>query len=354
MNARKVLSLIIVLVATLTFVTAPKARAQDAGDIAIFVEAVGTDQKIGSAGGSITHNWDTLERNDESAYGYTLGNGAINLSEGHYMVMYNSLFERDGGGNRSLVESELVLGGSSLANGRSAGYIRRSSGADETVVAGGGIINVAAGGEALSLKSTRTDGNGNGAVRLQAGSHTAIQLLKLDDSWDYLSLTKTTGSQTAPTSNGPGTVTKVNYNLEDPLQDGGTSMTNLGGGDIQLNDIGHYMVFANTGFSVGGATTVVQQLNVGGSVIDGSLTTAFMRTNESTNDSSSSIGTIIETTSVNQLLNVEIWRDQGGTATIKNNVTALTIVKLPDAGEFVRLNDSTGALMTNPHFSPGI
>ena len=104
------------------------------GDIAIFRETTGGDDVPTT---DFAHDFDTPVRADGV---YSLnggGNTDIRLSAGHHLVLYSSRFDSSGGSNRSEVQSQLTLDGSALPVGWSQGYIRRTSGQDETLTAGG-------------------------------------------------------------------------------------------------------------------------------------------------------------------------------------------------------------------------
>jgi len=310
------------------------AAQADSGDIAIFTEAGGTDA-ITTA--DFIHDWDTTVR---STAGYSLdANGAITLVDGgHYLVMYNSRFDSTGGGNRSEVQSQLVLADANQPIGWSQGFIRRSSGADECITTGGGIINAAA-GDPLLLRSFRTDDNGDGPVQREPAA-SGIQLLKLDDSWDYLRLSKT-GDQAGPTSN--GSFVDVTYDSQDELV--GSSFAHTGGSaDITLTTAGHYLVLANTYFqqSDNARSNFLQKLTLDDADVEGSVTSVYLRggSSQSCEDGATALGMILETTADNQILNVEAGRESGASPQLLAGRTGVTIVKLPDGADFIRLSDS--------------
>lgn len=237
MKQRRVLNLVIVLAAAFT---APSANG-DTGDIAIFTETTAGESI--AVGASLDLNWDTEYRNDGTAFGYTLNGAAIDLNEsGHYMAIYNSRFNSSGGSERREIQSQLILdaGGTPdpLSIGWSQAYIRKQNGQDEAITAGGGIFELSA-ASTLSLRSTRTDNEANALARV--GSASGIQLLKLDENWDYLRLTRA-ANQAGPTNT---SWVDVAYDTQDEL-DAGSFAHTAGNGDITLKTPGHYIVFANT------------------------------------------------------------------------------------------------------------
>jgi hypothetical protein len=326
------------------------------GDFAIYREA--TAGEVLDGGGTIlTHDYDTVVATS-SSISLAGDNATFNLQSGHYAVMYGTRFDSTGGTNRSAVNSMLVLNGATTSIGWSQGYTRRSNGDNEVLASGGGIIDVTSDGDPLVFRSERADVNTAGLER--ASNVTGINILKLDDSWDYIRLSKT-GTQTGPTS--AGSWTAITYNRQDEYDTGSfTHSTTVGSEDVTLKTAGHYLVFANTFAAIPSGssdrTLVAQKLTLDGSDVSGSYTTVYIRGNtnsEAQYDGAVAIGTIIETTSDNQVLNVEIDRPDGTTALTVNqdrtgvyrDATALTIVKLPDGAEYIRLDD-TGTDDMNP------
>ncbi|HUU92771.1 MAG TPA: LamG domain-containing protein, partial [Phycisphaerae bacterium] len=327
--------------------TARAAPVGTTGDIAIFREATAGDDIPTT---DFTHDWDTSVRADGV---YALnggGNTDIQLSEGHHLVLYSSRFDSTGGTNRSEVQSQLALDGTDLATGWSQGYIRRADAQDETLTAGGGIVYVdAADPGILSLQSFRTDANS--ATIARAADTAGIQILKLNDNADYLRLSLA-GNQAGP--NDTSTWVPVQYDTQDEVDPG--SFVHTGGSeDVMLKKAGHYLVLANTyGERPDNGTRIsmTQRLTLDGTEVDGSLTTVYLRGNSNGNDcfqGAASIGTIIETTAPNQVLNVEgILGANSEQLTYIGGRTALTIVKLSDDADYIRLRDS-GADDFNPN-----
>ena len=286
----------------------------------------------------------------------------IELSAGHHLVIYSSRFDAVSGGNRSEIQTKLNLNGVDLAAGWSQGYIRRL-GPFETITAGGAIINVETAGDILQLQSFRTDTNLAAEVaRADSATNstsaygdsgpppgpegtTGIQLLKLDDTWDYLRLEGHDGTGTDQAlPDGSGTQATVVYNqvLESDAAFGFTAGT----GDVTLNQAGRYLVFANTfanGSGFGFREQVTQSLALSGIEVPGSKTTVYLRDADGAFRGAASIGMVIATTTTDETLNVRIEKEGGTTGgVIEGARTALTIVKLPESAEIVRLNDDTG------------
>ena len=193
--------------------------AANIGDISIFTDTTGGE----NVSGTFTHTFGNgAIRNDA---GLTLGGGSDTITfgasdAGHWLVLYNSIFERAGGSNRSSVQSSLNLNGTDLALGWSHAYMRRSDGNDEFISNGFGLIHVAD-TDVLRLNSyrgpaTNTDaGNLTNVIRADGpagdplAANTGLQLLKLDDSWQYLELTRSLANQAGTTTGGVANVDQV-------------------------------------------------------------------------------------------------------------------------------------------------
>ena len=337
---RLVLYLVVALLGATVLI--PKEHVTGAGgDIAIYREATAADA-ITTA--DFDHDWDTTVTEDPSSFSLDVDNKSIKLKTGHYLVMYGARFDSTGGGNRSEVQSQLVLAGADLPVGWSQGYIRRSGGANEAFTSGGGIIQVASDDDPLLLRSFRTDNNSAGAARV--ANTTGIQLLKLYDDWTILRLHKST-TQTGPTTSA---FLDVTYDQQDEID--ATDFGHTGGsGDITLKTAGHYIVFANTYGALPSSSSdrslITQKLTLGGADIDGTRTSLYIRGSNSTHEGAVSVGTLIETTGPNQVLNVEVNRLDGTAAWTINHDgtgatvprTAITIVKVGDNADAVRLDD---------------
>ena len=338
-------------VAAILLLVGPAGAAS--GDIAIYREATAGDT-ITTA--NFDHSWDTTVRED-SIYSTTTASSIALNEEGHYLVMYGSRFDQTFvSTSRTQVQTHLVLDGSPLPAGWSTGYSRAQSATDLEQFTSGGAIISASSSDVLLLRSFRTDGT-TGITMTRAANTTGIHLLKLNDDLDYIRLRKS-GTQTGPNS---ATLVAVTYDTQDELDTGSfTHSTSTNPENITLKTAGHYLVMANTyGSYVSTARTMVhQRLTLDGSDIDGTITTTYFRGSNNGNnilEGAVSTGVIIETTDADQVLNVELNRPSGTEAWTINqdqaaatvDRTAITIVKLPDSADYIRLDD-TGTDAMNP------
>ena len=317
----------------------------DTGKIAVY-RAATAGETIPTTGASFFHTWDTPVRQDNIFSTTTRSN--INLKTGYYAVMYNARFNSSAGTNRSEMQSFLTLASTSLPIGWSQAFIRRSGTATQGFASAGGIINVSSDDQQLNLETFRSDVNTTAGVTRVAGL-AGIELIRLDSAWSYLRLSKTT-TQVGPTS---AAWTPVTYNGEDQVDSTDFSHTS-GSASVTLKSTGHYLVFANTYGSLASGTsidtTVDQKITLGGKDVIGSFTTVYMTGNtnaEGAYQGAASVGMIIESTTTNQILTVQVSRSSGTASWTINanqagtyvNRTALSIVKIPE-GDFMRLTNS--------------
>ncbi|MEE3180126.1 MAG: hypothetical protein VX317_10615, partial [Verrucomicrobiota bacterium] len=271
------------------------------------------------------------------------------LSQGKYLVLYSTRWDHQGGQQRAEINTRLTLepaGGGApvdLKYGTAQGFIRTSSGANEAVVSGGTIVEAAATGDILRLHGTRTDENATSVKNLRGTGLSSIQFLKLDDSWDYLRVSRTTDTA-APTND---TFASVSYELEDESSLGAMSLSS--GTDITFNQDGSYLVMANTSLlstNLGstGRTGYTQRLTLDGTPVAGSTTTNYVRGHpnaDGCHDGVLAIGTIVQATA-GQVLNVQTRKEQGINCTITSAGTGLAIVQLPSTGSYLSLSDDSG------------
>ena len=314
-------------------------------------ESITRSTTVGGLGPALIHNFDAATV--DPSYTITPGEGAtpIGLSSGRHLVLYSTGFSDLGGGanDRSEYQTNLTLNGVPLAAGRSQGFIRQTAGADECVMSGGAIITVAADDHVLTLETRRSDNDTEAAtLPTRVANQSSIQLLKLDDSWDYLSV-----SRAANQAGAVGTsAVDVTYDTNDSPGTMGTAFGfTANSGDVTLNESGLYLVFANTSIQKttnATRTNFEQSLTLDGSVISGSRTTTYVRGNEDTNEGVTAVGRIISATA-GQVLNVQVLREPTGTAAIiQGNETALSIIKLPLTAKYIEVTDTTDQDVVNP------
>ncbi|MEM7699026.1 MAG: cadherin-like domain-containing protein [Verrucomicrobiota bacterium] len=319
------------------------AATGTAGDFTVFTstDSVGSGQTIANAGDSITHTFQTqVNASANDSQELTATSDGIALTAGHHLVLYNARFDATGFSgteDRNQANSNLSLAGTDLAVGWSDGFARTQSGDNELVTAGGAIIDVATNGDVLQLHTQRTDNDEAGTV-LNRTSATGIQVLKLDDSFDFFMAES--GATLDGTTVATATFEAVTYTATET--DAAFSF-DAATGEITLNDSGDYLVFANTHFAgATGRTTYLQRLALDGTEVDGTLTSTYLRGSQSTDEGATAIGTLL-TATAGQNLTVQVAQE-GGSGTdlnITSTRSGITIVKLPGSAQTIALTDAS-------------
>lgn len=268
------------------------------------------------------------------------GNVDIDLADGgHYLIMYSVPTESSGGTNRSEIQTWIrnETTTTNLQYGRGQGFIRRTAGADEAYNQGAAIIDVTAGDD-IRIQSIRTDSN-TGTAQTRANK-AGISILKLKESWDYIR-TRPSSDQTFSSTS----FIDLTLATDDEIDSGTFSRS---GSTITLAITGHYLITYNVSFSQNDETNrgnLETRLTLDGTEINGTRVTAYQRGTNSTEDSVAAWAGIIETSTPNQELVVQIRRESANTITGLTTTaaeTGITIAKLLDTASYVRLNEAGG------------
>ncbi len=311
------------------------------GDIGVYRESTGGQALTTTVS---NQTWDTTVVQGAA---FTIDPGGsgrhiIDLADaGHYLVTYNVGWETSSGTYRSEQQGVINLAGSSLPYGRSSCYIRRTAGADECWTSGGAIIN-AASGDDLIIQAYRTDNNSAAGVA-RMSDESGLMLVKLEDSWDYARVQEAGGGQAFNST----TFSAVTFDTNDETSTGITHSTSSNTDRIILANAGHYLVTANVMFrnaSGSARRNEEMRLTLNGTEIDGTRTSAYLRGSNSTQDHETAFSGIIETTSSNAILRVEgaCEGEACGGITNVGGQTGITVAKLPDVAEYLRLHEATG------------
>ncbi|NNM29157.1 MAG: hypothetical protein HKO57_06525, partial [Akkermansiaceae bacterium] len=354
---RLLATLAIAFLAMIASVHAQVTPGGNLGDSATFIAELNAGENLiagadpATDGPDLIHDWDTSGEGN-AGFGpggfagltdptYQLVGGTdIRLSSGRHLVLYNSQFNSTGAagtGPRTEMISQLNLAGGDLAIGHSQGYLRRAGGADELITTGAAIITVASDDDTLNLVSFRSDSGTNTTNRINNAS--SIQLLKLDDAWDYLSVEQAVdGAASVGTAGVDVSYDTINANT------GSAFSFTAGTSDIVLEQTGLYLVTANTGIEKpnnGTRTAYNQVLTLAGSPIAGTRVSTYMRGNangEGANSGVTSIAAVINNDTPGQALNVNLVMEAGGSAgTVTGGRTAVSIVKLPVSADYISL-----------------
>lgn len=317
-----------------------------AGDVLIRREATG-GETISTTQSSLP--FDTSVRSDaiysDTALAFTLN------ETGHFFVAYNIGFENTTVNERSEVQGALRVGGSVQdAYGRASGFTRGGDGLDEAWLNAATILDVTS-GDVVNVRVQRTDSGTGGTTDRLADATTVssgcgVQFLKLDDSWSYCRLRRSTDEGVST-----GTIQNIEWNVQDELDTADFSHSTVTNPDeITLDTAGHYLVTVSMVIeaTTTGRFTPVLQVLIGASTVVGRVT-RYSRTDiNSCTTLALTWSGIIETTSANEILTVGYAHiDTVATGTPQGNGIGIAIVKLPDTADYIRLAEATGGQATN-------
>jgi len=291
-------------------------------------------------------SWDTLvSENVEVPVDGT--NTNFDLTVGwHYLVMYSAAVRSTGWSNRSEVQSWLEVNGATPSEySYASSYIRRVDNDFEWYNEWAAVLNVSPWDD-VSLVMQKTDSNT--ATMERTPGRSGINILKLDDSWGYARL-RPANVQAITTS-----WSDVGLWTVDELSAWGFGVS---GNDITLNSAWKYLVT----YSVGTQTSWTDRTNnevrltLDWTEVEATRSTAYSRAQNGSFTGIASYVWIIESNSANQILNLEIFREstlQGTTNNIVPSKTGITITKLPDSADYVRLWELWGGQDINTTATP--
>jgi len=250
---------------------------------------------------------------------------------GHYLVMYSVPVESSWGSDRSEIQSWLRINGSAASPySYSSSYIRRVDGDFEWYNEWAVVVDVAAGDD-VELRMQKTDTHS--ATERRTANRSGINLLKLDDNWNYARVRPSSAQAITPVWQ------SVNLWTNDELDSAGYSIS---GNDVTLKEAGKYLVT----YSLGAVTTWTDRTNnetrltLWGMEIDATRSTAYIRAQRWSFTGIASYVGIIESSSINQVLNLEVRRESSLQGTTNDTIPLkswLTITKLPDSADYVRV-----------------
>ena len=132
--------------------------------------------------------WDTAV--DNKGTGITYSAGVFTLGEtGRFLVMASDKLTTTNVENnqRTTVDLQFRLAGSTLREGAGSGYLRRGFGAQDIIPMAMAYVNVATttgDGDELTVRLTRLDESTQGEVTRDP-DRSGVSIIKLDDSWNY-------------------------------------------------------------------------------------------------------------------------------------------------------------------------
>lgn len=286
-------------------------------------------ENISSSAQSLS--WDTVVSQD-AQIPIDWSNTSFDLSAGgHYLMMYSIPVRSTWSiGNRSEIQSWIRINGVNSPYTYGSSYIRRANNDNEWYNEWAAILNVAPGDD-MEVQIQKTDSNT--ATMERTPWRSGINILKLDDDWNYARLRPAASQAITPSWE------QINLWITDEVDTAGFSIS---WNDLTLSALWKYLVTYNVWAITTGSdrTNNEIRLTLDGIEIDSTRSTTYIRAqNWSFSGIASYVG-IIETSSINQVLNLEVMREstlQGTTNDTVINKTWLTVVKLPDSADYIRI-----------------
>ncbi len=313
------------------------------GDIAVYREATGLELISTSV---TTLDWDTTV---SEGPGFTIDSGRTDITlsdQGKYLVMYNLGIQIGAGAGRREIQGFLELDSTVSPYGRASCFIRRSDGQDTCHMAGAAILETTAPNQVLRVQAQRTDSNISVDAR-RTPSSSGLMLLRLDDIWEYARFRKTNTQSANNTS-----FQTIEWNTDDEI----AGIYSRSGGAITLDEPGYYMITTNVGYTLtaNARRSLATRLTLDGVEVPGTRVTAFMDGNTNTRNHVATYSGIIEVTAANQVLRLETVCEGLGCGSVSTNgsQTAMTLARLPDSAEIVRLGDTAGTQQIDGNNDP--
>jgi len=214
-----------------------------AGAFGIYREATGGEGRDGT--GLTSEHWDTIvhESDTNTIQQHATQKNKITLKEtGKYLVLYNLCFV--GGGTNKRTEHQAIISHYltvGLGPGGASGYSRTTGGCEEAYICGAGIVNIPTANQNLSIGSANTSTESGNSVTRRANL-CGLQVLKLDDDWDYARLKQGGGLIVTPQTMNTS-YTSISWDTHDEFD---TATFQMGSpypsGDLKVKYSGDYLV----------------------------------------------------------------------------------------------------------------
>lgn len=326
------------------------------GDKCILREETGLENVIGT----VVVPFDTTVVQDQ-IYSVSAGRDQVTVSEtGHYLVAYNFGVAdiSPGSTTRMEINAAIRINGTPQPFGRAARYLRGTATSlqndDRMFVSGSAILSLTA-GDVVSIEAVRTDNQLTVAVRLPASvSGSGLQIIKLNDDWPYLRL-----SRTAAASAATRTFQGFEWTGQQEVDAAGFAhSTSTNPEQVRLvgaTSAARYLVCYNvaarytSGTRIAASARLLLDDGTGGVEIEGSWLTGYAFSGQSCLDGGISfIGLVTgldPQTGTGNVLELEYRSENSGVFTPPADRSSLSVVRLPDdAGgvDYLRLTEAGG------------
>lgn len=315
--------------------------ASEVGDAIVYSLASGT-QTLSTTESTIS--LDTVVMTDAESYSTSSGVITV-LTSGLYLIINHLAVDRGTtGSNRTSGESFLHINNTLVSGCYTDGYIRRSSSADEFSDTAYGIYELSANDTVelrqLRINSAGSDGRIIGNATTYATANSALTIIKLDDSATCCILEGASGDTSSLTSN--DSFADQTWTTQTRLDTGFTHTS--GSANIQLDAVGKYIVMYSNSWSrdtdSASRVGVYERLNLDGSAVGGSWDNNYIRGSQSAESitrGNNSSCTIVETTSVNEIIKLEAAKEASAINCSRLPLKSrICIYKLPDDARSAR------------------
>jgi hypothetical protein len=311
-----------------------------AGAMAVYREATGGEDEDNQSWHDET--FDTTVFQEASTYEMQANRYDVKLKEaGHYLALHNNLISADTGSNRTEHTARLTYNGADLDTGRGQGYNRMVGGCEEAYVSGAAILDIPTANQYLNCEMQNSSSTTTANATRRA-SLSGLQLLKLDDSWDYF---RADAYHVSVFQDLGDIIAWHNIHEEDS---GSFEMVDIQKRAITLKSDGAYLAVYTVCFLANSSpperTCGYAFLSLGGvgQYIEHSYSYSYARQAQGCDLGVISGMCLIGSEIDNRLLRLETVSETGGAQIIEANTT-IEVVKLPDnVLNILRISDALG------------
>ncbi len=281
------------------------------------------------------------------------GNQAFRIQNtGRYLIIANTRINSadQGNNNRSVMRTSIKVGGTVLPSiyGMASGYGRDSGNADEDGAVVVSYIDHTVVGDSSDDITVHVQNFGDTTIALadEIADQSGIQIIRLPDDSDYLQVKNTTGltfSGTMDYSLNDPTWTEFGWTTQDVETDSAV-IEWASGNDVTLKSAGHYMVIYSVRADTSGTVRkgATYRLKLSDTEIPSSRVVSYMRGSDGAVESWVQWAGIVEA-SASDILNID-WAPAGESAGGTLTEAAMTVIKLPDTADYLRIRyDSSRA-----------
>jgi len=317
--------------------------AVNEGNNAVYYEATAGDAMTTS---QKNYTWDNTVQEDSDTFDLQSNNYDVRLKEsGRYLIMYNLPTSLGTSTNmRQEIRSGISVGGTLLEPyGTATGYNRATAGADEDNQAAATVIDHVYDAGTLTNNDVKVvwQNTDDATTKGTADSGAGLTLVKLNSDWAHSAYSEAGGnfSLTAPTAYNTYNWASITLDTND-INDGVkiSHSTSSNTDDITLSDAGYYLVTYSVHFNGTGSgrSNGLTRLTLGGTEVDATRVSAYVRQRQSNNDGYASYSGIIYNSSASATLNLEATIEGEASAALDVEDVGITITKLPDNANYFR------------------